>query len=115
VDDEALHVQESISDLPDLVSNLTLDIVIRGLANQGPPLITAFFLPDVRRSPLTKGAVQHLDTVSCWKGLSQSRARELSTWERLFEESLAVQIKEHLQRRFVVYLSKCHGTYHPRS
>jgi hypothetical protein len=115
VDDEALKGQESIVDLSDLVSNVALDIVIRGLPNQGRPYSAALFLPHTRRSPLTNGAVQHLDTTSCWKGLSQSKARELNTWERLFEESMALQIKEHLQRDFSVHLSKCHGIHNSQA
>lgn len=45
-------------------------------------------IPRVRRTPPSGESVQHLDLVSCWKGLSYQQARELDIWEQSFEASI---------------------------
>jgi hypothetical protein len=100
----------SVSSVFDLVSTVNFNVVIRGLPNEDCSAASALLFPFVRRSSRTKEAAQHIDTVSCWKGLSPLQFGELSVWERLFKESLASQIKEHLQRDFASQLQRCAGT-----
>ncbi|KAH8731798.1 hypothetical protein GQ44DRAFT_766854 [Phaeosphaeriaceae sp. PMI808] len=92
--------------LQNLISKVPLDIKLYGLINDDLPSATGFVFPRVRRSSITSDAVQHLDIISCWKGLSHSQGLELTTWEYLFKESLASQIEEYLQREFINDLSK---------
>jgi len=70
--------------------------VLRGFVNQDWASSSALVLPRVRRSPPSDDTVRHLELVSCWKGLSHSQAIELTSWERLFKQSLASHIKQHL-------------------
>jgi len=46
-------------------------------------------MPRVRRSSITNEPVQHLDIVSCWKGLSHQQALEIDKWEQAFEQCIA--------------------------
>jgi hypothetical protein len=39
----------------------------------------------------------HLDTVSCWKGLSYSQASELMVWYHIFTECLTYLVEEALR------------------
>jgi hypothetical protein len=90
---------------------MKLDVILRGLANEDLPPSSAIVLPRVRRSAIGDGAVQHLDVVSCWKGLSFSTVLELTMWEDLFKESLASQIKQRLQHEFVEKLQAFPGEF----
>jgi hypothetical protein len=108
--DNLKHGTESMSSLFDLVSTVNFNVVIRGLPNEDLPAASALLFPFVRRSSRIREAAQHLDTISCWKGLSSSQSDELSVWERLFKESMALQIKELLQRDFASRLERCTGT-----
>lgn len=96
---------EGLSHLHNLVSGMPLHIVPRGFADEGLTPTSALVYPQVRRSPLGNEVVQHLDIVSCWKGLSQSQTLELTIWARLFRESLASHIKYHLQHDLTEQLS----------
>jgi hypothetical protein len=95
-----------LSHLQDLVSRVPLRIALRGFADEG---ISTPICPQVRRSPLSEESVQHLDLVSCWKGLSPSHVVELTTWTRLFRECLGDLIKAWLQRDMVEQLSRYPG------
>jgi hypothetical protein len=100
-----------LQDLSNLIYKVPLDIVLSGLANEHSSPALAPIIPSVRRSPLTSGAVQHLDIVSCWKNLSSSQTTELTMWEGLFKECLASQIKQHLQHSFAKRLKEYPGKY----
>jgi hypothetical protein len=91
--------------LQDLVSKVALDVELQGLANDDLPPACALVVPRVRRSTFTEDTVQHLDIVSCWKGLSNSQALELAMWERLFKACLASQLKQRLLQDFANRLS----------
>jgi hypothetical protein len=95
------------------VSKVKFHVILRGLLNEDLPAASACLFPAVRRSPSTIGGPQHLDTVSCWKGLSQSQSEELVAWEGLFKESMASQIKEDIQRGFALQLKLCPGMQSP--
>jgi hypothetical protein len=94
-----------------LIHKVPLDIVLSGLANEAASPASAPVFPFVRRSPLTNGAVQHLDIISCWKNLSSSQIAELTVWNRLFEECLASQVKQRLQHDFARRLTEYPGEY----
>jgi hypothetical protein len=97
--------------LQDLVRKVALDVELRGLANEDLPPAYAPVIPRVRRSTFTEDAVQHLDIVSCWKGLSKSQVLELATWEHLFKECLASQLKQCLEQDFAERLGGYLGDY----
>jgi hypothetical protein len=97
----------------ELVEGVKLNIVLRGLPSDDRPSAASMVFPRVRRSPLSKDKVQHLDIVSCWKGLSPSQSDELAAWEGIFQECLASQIREHLREGFVKWLDKYIGMYSP--
>jgi hypothetical protein len=101
--------------LQDLVSKVTLDVELQGLANDDLPHAYTHVVPRVRRSTFTEDAVQHLDIVSCWKRLSKSQVLELATWEQLFKECLASQLKQRLQQDFADRLGGYFGDYSSQS
>jgi hypothetical protein len=104
------HIEdEGLSHLRNLVSTVPLRIVLRGFADEGLAPTSTLIFPQVRRSPLREESVQHLDLVSCWKGLSPSQALELTTWTRLFRECLGSQIKARLQQDIPEQLSRYPG------
>jgi hypothetical protein len=95
----------SLPSLHELVDKVMVDVVLRGFSNEDLAPSSALVLPRVRRSPPSDDTVQHLELVSLWKGLSHSQAIELAWWERLFKQSLASQIKQHLLQDVVHRLS----------
>lgn len=82
-----------------------MDIVLSGMPVDGRSNAVDFIVPHVRRSPLGFGPAQHLDVISCWKGVTYAQACELASWDCFFKECLAVQIKEYLQCEFLNSLS----------
>jgi hypothetical protein len=96
---------QRLTNLHILLSKIPVDMVLRGLPNEDLPPSSALNFPRVRRSPLVAGTVQHLDMVSCWKGLSHSQGLELTLWEHLFKQSLASRIKQRLLQDLVHQLS----------
>ncbi|KAH7413611.1 hypothetical protein DE146DRAFT_1283 [Phaeosphaeria sp. MPI-PUGE-AT-0046c] len=84
-----------------------MNIVLSGLPVDGRTNAFDFIIPHARRSTLLAGPVQHLDVISCWKGVTNAQAWELASWDYFFKECLAVQIKEYLQREF---LSRLRGS-----
>lgn len=89
-----------------------MDIVLSGMPVDGRSNAVDFIVPHVRRSPLGFGPAQHLDVISCWKGVTYAQACELASWDCFFKECLAVQIKEYLQCEFLNSLS---GPSSPRA
>ncbi|PVI00942.1 hypothetical protein DM02DRAFT_654964 [Periconia macrospinosa] len=60
------------------------------------------YCPQIRRSPLSNAhAVNHIDVVSCWKGLSLRQASEALMWERFHDEALVVQVTDSLRTLFL--------------
>jgi hypothetical protein len=118
--DKAHSEDEGLSCLRNLVSSVPLRIALRGFADEGLAPTSTLICPQVRRSQFSEESVQHLELVSCWKGLSPSQVLELTTWTRLFRECLGSQIKTRLQQHIVEQLSRypgeCHsflGALHP--
>jgi hypothetical protein len=110
--DTAHSEDEGLSRLRDLVSRVPLRIALRGFADESLTPTSTLICPQLRRSPFSKESVQHLDIVSCWKGLSPSQVLELTTWMRLFRECLGSQIKARLQQIIVEQLSQYPGECH---
>jgi hypothetical protein len=81
------NADETDETLVQLISEVPLNIVLckasSGAASCGP------MMPHVRRSPITTEPVQHLNIVSCWKGLSHQQTLELEKWEQVFQEEIA--------------------------
>ncbi|KAF2865807.1 hypothetical protein BDV95DRAFT_612381 [Massariosphaeria phaeospora] len=74
-------------------ADLDITVEVRGLAGASRRKATDVYCPEVRRSPFsTIHHVNHLDVVSCWKGLSLRQACEVVVWERLFERALEAQL-----------------------
>lgn len=42
-------------------------------------------------------AIQHIDVVTCWKGLTYSQASELAFWEQAFRHCLTLQVESSLR------------------
>lgn len=74
-------------------SSMGIDFQLRGLTDKKRSRATDIYCPEVRRSRFDGDAtISHMDTVSCWKGLSLSQAAEIVTWEGIFCEALEVHI-----------------------
>ena len=58
---------------------------------------------------LTKAAISHLDTISCWRGISYAQALELTVWDRLFHHCLVSQIEQRLKNSIVTQLKNRKG------
>ncbi|KAH5399897.1 hypothetical protein HBI32_180620 [Parastagonospora nodorum] len=99
------NTDQSLPSLHQLVDKVMVDVVLRGFSNEDLAPSLALVLPRVRRPPPSDDTVQHLELVSLWKGLSHSQSIELAWWERLFKQSLASQIKQHLLQDVVHRLS----------
>lgn len=109
------HSQTTESKMLEAVkASIPVNVELRGLLTDDVKSAFDLVMPKVRRSQLGHDAVQHLDVVSCWKGLQYSNATELVLWDRLFRESLASHIKLHLLQAFVTHLSRCRGRCSPR-
>ncbi|KAH7552928.1 hypothetical protein BM1_07901 [Bipolaris maydis] len=89
-----------------LLAQVTFDVEMRGLAANpnAPPY--KMYQPRLRKSQVTRQAVSHLDTISCWKAMSYMQARELALWESLFHQCLVPRIEERLRRTVIIQLSK---------
>jgi hypothetical protein len=92
-----------------VLAKVMMDVELRGLLTDGVKSAFELVFPNVRRSQMSHDAVQHLDVVSCWKGLQYSNAVELVRWDHLFRESLASHIKLHLLQDFAFHLLGCCG------
>jgi hypothetical protein len=96
------------------MAKVMMDVELRGLLTDGVTSAFELVFPNVRRSQLSHDAVQHLDVVSCWKGLQYSKANELVLWDRLLRESLAAHIQLHLLQDFAFHLLGCCGKFSSR-
>jgi hypothetical protein len=68
---------------------------VRGLPGVAGLNITDIYCPDVHRLPFVKANnVNHLDVVTCWKGLSCTQASEVALWKRLLGDALGEQLEE---------------------
>ncbi|KAF2826911.1 hypothetical protein CC86DRAFT_466693 [Ophiobolus disseminans] len=99
-------VQDEVEKIHDLIIKVRLDVVLRRLPADDASSVCGPLMPRVRRSSISVGPAQHLDTVSCWKGLSHQQTLELVAWERVFRDSLASQLKHHLQDGLAAQLLK---------
>jgi hypothetical protein len=54
----------------------------------------------------------HLDTVSCWKGLSYSQASELMVWYHIFSDCLTCLVEEALKDALVDELLDSQGKHY---
>ncbi|KAL1597022.1 hypothetical protein SLS60_008604 [Paraconiothyrium brasiliense] len=62
---------------------------LRGLPGEDRSTAAEVYCPDVRRSGFNNNlSINHLDVVSCWKGLNLQQAEEVLTWERIFRKAL---------------------------
>lgn len=93
-------------------SDITVEL--RGLFHDDRLKVTDVYCPEVRRSPFNSGYhVNHLDVVSCWKGLSISQATEIVLWEHLLREALEIQVLDYL-RNIASMSSPCFQSYRGR-
>lgn len=99
--DDAVHEY-----LESLLANVAFNAELCGLAlhSNAPPFEMHY--PRLRRSESKQQAIDHLDMVSCWKGISNAQALEITLWERLFQRCLASQVEDDLRCRAIVQLSK---------
>ncbi|KAG9193470.1 hypothetical protein G6011_03505 [Alternaria panax] len=88
------------------LANVVFDVELCGLALHSNASPSDMHCPRLRRSESKQQAIDHLDVVSCWKGISNAQALELTLWERLFQTCLASQVENDLRRRTIVQLSK---------
>lgn len=66
---------------------------LRGLQGEGRSNATQVYCPEVRRSYFNGNSpINHLDSVSCWRGLDLKQADEIFAWERVFRKALEEQI-----------------------
>ncbi|KAF1945536.1 hypothetical protein EJ02DRAFT_46480 [Clathrospora elynae] len=91
--------------LQDLLAGLVFDIDLRGMAASSAASLATMHFPRLRQSPSKEHAISHLDVVSCWKGISNAQALELTLWERLFQHCLKMQIEDCLRLAVVTQLS----------
>jgi hypothetical protein len=73
-------------------------MVVRGLSSDGVATASDLLCLLTRRSPITNDAIQHLDNVSQWRGISPAQAVELKVWLGVFRESLESLIKKRVQQ-----------------
>ena len=98
------------STLRDIFDNLQVDFRLRNPLGAVRTRVTDVYCPEIRRSQLREQRdVNHLDVVSCWKGLSYKQAAEIAYWENSFKVCLEETVLEALAEPFGVYL-KNQGT-----
>ena len=85
------HYDPSMDRLPpiyykDLFAN---GLRLRGLQGEGRSSAIQVYCPEIRRSYFNNGcSTNHLDSVSCWRGLNMKQAEEVYSWERVFRKAL---------------------------
>ncbi|KAL1799300.1 hypothetical protein ACET3X_003337 [Alternaria dauci] len=92
-----------------LLANVAFDVELHGLALRSTASPSEMRCPLLRRSESKQQAINHLDVVSCWKGISDAQALELTLWERLFRRCLISQVENDLRRRTIVQLNNVRG------
>jgi hypothetical protein len=109
--------------LQHLVSAQPIHLKLRGLLWEDSMTVAEIISPHTRRSPfmnegkshfhcesdssftmrtvfgadLLTAFITHLDTISCWKGLSHSQASELLVWYHIFSDCLTFLVEEALR------------------
>ncbi|KAF2703009.1 hypothetical protein K504DRAFT_186567 [Pleomassaria siparia CBS 279.74] len=100
----------SSQQIRELLRTIHVDLRLRGLPGANTSKVTDLYCPEVRRSmPMRNRHINHLDVVSCWKGLSFRRASEVLLWEDLFRHSLESQVRDTLLHNLAEHLSHRHG------
>ncbi|CAI6294726.1 unnamed protein product [Periconia digitata] len=95
------HPTFSSSFAPRLASphpiSMTIDVQLSGHSLKSDP--ADMYCPQVRRSPLSSDdcAVNHIDVVACWKGITLRQASELLMWEHFHNDALMTQVSETLR------------------
>lgn len=93
------HRPAKIQPMSDIFADIDVEVILRGLAGENRHKVTDVYCPEVRRSPPTDYQhINHLDVVSCWKGLSFRQAREVAQWEILFKNALEDQLRDIVLR-----------------
>ncbi|KAF2448625.1 hypothetical protein P171DRAFT_216690 [Karstenula rhodostoma CBS 690.94] len=78
---------------------LAKGLQLRGLQGEDRSTATQVYCPEVRRSYLNNNSrINHLDSVSCWRGLDFKQAEEVFTWERVFRKALEEQIADDVRK-----------------
>ena len=78
---------------PLLDSPTAVDFVLEGLQDENRSSAANIYCPQVRRPHFTKNVtINHMDIVSCWKGLSLSQATEVVFWEKIFRDTLQARV-----------------------
>ncbi|KAI8933292.1 hypothetical protein NX059_009919 [Plenodomus lindquistii] len=88
---------DSMQYLEDAAARLPLHVKLEGLAAIGQLNAQNAYRPRVRRSGSTEQAIEHVDVVTCWKGLSFAQAGELAFWEHAFRQCLTSQVEHTLR------------------
>ncbi|KAF2105660.1 hypothetical protein BDV96DRAFT_358674 [Lophiotrema nucula] len=97
----------SSSALRSVIDSFDPVVRLRGLPGFERPKVSDVFCPDVRRPGYPADfAVNHLDVVFCWKGLSYSQAREIKAWEEVFHDALGSMIFQSVLQTFTEYLGE---------
>ncbi|KAF2851996.1 hypothetical protein T440DRAFT_527505 [Plenodomus tracheiphilus IPT5] len=101
---DAVQSTDPIQRLEDLAASLPLYVQLHGLAAAEQRISHDAYHPRVRRSALASyeqadktTAVQHIDTIASWRGLSNPQAYELVFWETAFRECLTSQVEHALR------------------
>lgn len=81
----------------------------QGLLNAGYDAAGDLRCPQVRRSPTTTDAVQHLESVSSWRDLPQSSAVELKVWYGIFEQAITNEINRRIREDLFHHLCEFDG------
>lgn len=98
----------------DLVDGQIIRLHLYGLLWEHSVTIPEILTPHTRRSPfigegelaivyrrsdidLHIAVTSHLDTISCWKGLSYCQASELMVWYNIFNDCLTSLVEEALR------------------
>ena len=88
----------------------SIEVELRGLTGEQRRHAWEMFCPVVRRSSThNEFPIQHLDVVSCWKGISCRQASEIMFWEAVFKESLEKLVAQELLDAFGEELRTTHG------
>ncbi|KAF2646638.1 hypothetical protein P280DRAFT_15590 [Massarina eburnea CBS 473.64] len=78
------------------LASVSIDVSLQGWVPEQEP--ADICCPKVLRSPFDSASpVNHLDVISCWKGLSYIQSCEITMWERLHHRALSKQVSEGLR------------------
>jgi hypothetical protein len=85
--------------LSKVFAGIDVQLMLTGLPGENRRKVTDVYCPEIRRSPPTDYQhINHLDVVSCWKGLSFRQAREVAHWEYLFKHVLEHKLRDTVLR-----------------